>query len=184
MAFFTELHIGLANAWIGSLLVFLTLMRDFSTKDLGKRLTDISWHNSWDKKIAIFSLIAMYTMMIFTIWVPLKLGTIWFYVGSSLFVIGFICRAIASRNYASTPKNEAVQKGLYSISRNPLYVSFSLMFLGLVIASLSLPLLLIWIIYNICTHLVILSEERYCLETYKESYQKYKQKVPRYFLFF
>lgn len=145
-------------------------------------MMDMSWYTPRDKKMATASLISSYGMMIFTIWVPLKTGTPWFYAGLCLFIAGFTGNAIAKHNYATTPKNEAVRKGMYRISRNPLYLCFSLMFLGLIIASLSLPLLFIWIINTIFMHLIILGEERYCLENYTESYREYMQKVPRYLL--
>lgn len=68
---------------------------------------------------------------------------------------------------------------MYRISRNPLYLFYTLMFLGLVMASLSLPLFFIWMIYNISTHLMTLREERYCLEHYTDSYRVYMQEVPK-----
>jgi protein-S-isoprenylcysteine O-methyltransferase Ste14 len=184
MSYYTELHIGLWNAWIGSLLILLTMMVTTMNKELAKRMMDMSWYTPRDKRAAMTSMIFMYAMMIFTIWVPLKIGTPWFYIGLCLFIIGFVGNAIATHNYATTPKDEAIRKGMYRISRNPLYLCFSVMFLGLILASLSLPLLVIWMIYNIMTHFVILGEERYCLETYGESYNDYMKKVQRYFLFF
>lgn len=184
MEYFTELHIGLTNAWTGSLIIFLSMMGTLVNKELAKRMMDMSWYTSRDKKAAMASIISMYAMMIFTIWVPLKIGTPWFYAGLCLYCIGFIGNLVATHNYATTPKNEAIRKGIYRISRNPLYLSFSLSFLGLIIASLSLPLFFIWMTYNILTHLVILGEERYCLENYSKSYQEYMQKVSRYILFF
>lgn len=184
MNYFTELHIGLFNAWIGSLIIILSQVVVMPQKELMKRMMDMSWYTPRDKKAAMSSLASVYGMMIFTVWVPLKIGTQWFYAGLFLFSIGFIGHAIATHNYATTPKNEATRKEMYQISRNPLYFFNSLMFLGLVTASLSLPLFLIWIVFNICTHLLVLGEERYCLQTYTESYKEYMQKVPRYFLFF
>ena len=181
---YIDLNIGLTNAWIGSLIIFLTMLGVMTRKELSKRLLDMSWYTPYDKKSAMASMVAMYGMMIFSIWVPLKIGSIWFYAGLCLYLVGYIAHMIALHNYATTPKNEAIRKGMYQISRNPLYFFYALMFLGLVVASLSLPLLIIWVIYNIFTHLIILGEERYCLKNYTESYQDYMQKVPRYFLFF
>ena len=39
-------------------------------------------------------------------------------------------------------------------------------------------------LYALLNHYTILSEEKYCSEKYGESYLKYTQNVPRYFLFF
>ncbi len=162
----------------------LNMVAVSANKKLRKRLMDNSWQTPGDKIASMFSMIFMYGMMIFTIWVPLDFGTPWFYTGLSVFAITLICNVVTLHNYATTPENEVIAKGMYRISRNPQYLLFSIMFFALILASMSLPLLLIWIIYNICTHFLILGEERYCREHYGESYQTYYQKVPRYFLLF
>jgi len=185
MQYFTELHIGLLNAWIGSLIALLVLMVPMMlNKKAAKRLGDMSWYTQGDKVIAWISMILFYGMMILSIWIPLKTGTPYFYVGIAIFFAGTICYSVAKQNYVTTPENEAVNKGMYRISRNPLYLFYGIMLLGIVVATLSLPMLTIWITYMVFIHFMILREERYCLETYGESYAEYQQKVPRYFLFF
>lgn len=184
MDYFTELHIGLPNAWVGSLIIALAMLVTRANKELTKRKKDMSWYTPRDKNAAMASLMATYGMMIFTIWVPLKMGTPWFYAGLFLYIVGFTGNTIATHNYATTSRNEAITKGMYRISRNPLYLCFSVMFLGLIIASLSLPLLIFWIIFSISTHLIILGEERYCIEKYAGAYRDYMKRVPRYILFF
>jgi protein-S-isoprenylcysteine O-methyltransferase Ste14 len=160
------------------------MMGIMANNKLSKRMTDMSWYIPRDKKAAMASMVSMYGMMIFTIWVPLKIGTSWSYAGLIVYIIGFIGNLAAAHNYATTPTDEAIGKGMYRISRHPLYLCFAVMLLGLIIASLSLPLLLFWIVYSFFTHLIILGEERYCLKTYPDSYADYTQKVPRYLLFF
>jgi protein-S-isoprenylcysteine O-methyltransferase Ste14 len=181
---FFDIRPGLLNAWTGSALVFLTMMGIMANKAVSKRMTDMSWYTPRDKRAALASMVFMYSMMVFSVWVPLKVGTPWFYAGLAVYIIAFAGNLIAMHNYATTPKDEAIVKGMYRISRNPLYLFFGLMFLGLIVASLSVPLLLIWIVYSVFTHLIILGEERYCLETYPESYKEYMRSVPRYILFF
>jgi protein-S-isoprenylcysteine O-methyltransferase Ste14 len=134
--------------------------------------------------LAMMNMVSSFGMMILTIWVPLKTGTPWFYIGLALFLIGLIGYLIAVRNYATTPDDEPVRKGMYRISRNPLYLFFGVIYFGLIVATLSLPLLIIWMINIVLTHLIILAEEGYCLKTYTESYRDYMQIVPRWFLFF
>ena len=184
MEYYTELRIGLFNAWIGSLIMALTMIGVKKNKTLSKRLLDVSWHTPADKKVVMSSLISVYGMMLLTLWVPLKIGSPWFYAGVGLYCIAYVCHAIALHNYAKTPENEMITKGMYQLSRNPLYLFYAIMFLGLVIASMSLPLFVVWIICNIFNHFSILGEERYCLERYPETYKKYMQRVPRYILFF
>ncbi len=182
---FFEIRIGLLNAWIGSLIVFLVLMVPMIlNKKAAKRLGDMSWYSKGDTKIAMISMVFSYGMMILSIWIPLKIDTPYFYVGTILLIVGIIFYLTAFHNYSTTPENKPVQKGMYQISRNPLYFFYGVMMFGVVAAALSLPMLIIWILYTVFTHLIILREERYCLETYPESYKEYMQKVPRYILFF
>ena len=184
MYYFLELKIGLFNAWIGSAVTLIIMMVGFTNKEAAKRMGDISWYTSGTKIIAAVNMVFSYGTMVLTIWVPLKTGTPWFYTGLIIFIIGTILYRIANHNYATTPKDEAIVKGVYRISRNPLYAFFSVMLLGIIVASASLPLLILWILNIIFTHLIILEEEGYCLKTYPESYREYMQKVPRWFLFF
>jgi protein-S-isoprenylcysteine O-methyltransferase Ste14 len=87
---------------------------------------------------------------------------------------------VAKQNYATTPENEAVNKGMYRISRHPLYLFYGIMPLGIVVATLSIPLFIVWALCMVFTHFMILREERFCLKTYPD----YMQKVPRKCLIF
>jgi protein-S-isoprenylcysteine O-methyltransferase Ste14 len=185
MSFYMELELGLWNAWIGSLIAWATpmIMAMFYGKAV-KRLTDMSWYTSKDKVAAYSCMFMMYFLMIFSIWVPLKFGTVWFYSGLIFYLAGLLFSIIALHNYATTPGDEAIVKGMYRLSRNPLYFFHSLMMLGLCVASASLPMFVFWIVYNIPTHFIILGEERYCMQTYGMTFQEYMNSVPRYFMFF
>lgn len=185
MSYFTELHIGLYNAWIGSLVACLsgTIVMIVNRK-AGKRLANMSWYTKKELAIAVICFIMQYSFIVFSVWVPLKLNTPWFYAGLVFFIFGLMCYLVALYDYAVTPEDAAVTTGLYKISRNPLYLFYSFMGLALCVASASLPLFLVWIIYNIPTHFIILGEEKYCLNTYGEQFADYMTRVPRYFLFF
>ena len=185
MSYYTELNIGLWNAWIGGVIPLLShMLIYFIDKKSWKRLGDMSWYTPADKIAAYASMIMMYGMILFSVWVPLKTGTVWFYSGIVLFCISYICYVVSYRNYATTPLDEAIVKGLYRFSRNPLYFFYSLMMLSLCVMSASLYLFLIWIVYNISVHFIVLGEEKYCLTTYGYQYRVYMKNSPRYFLFF
>ena len=182
---FYEIKLGIFNAWIGTFaLYFIGMFIALADKKAAKRLFDMSWYNSEERVWAIWSMIFMYGLMIFSIWTPLKLGSGWFYTGAVVWLSGVAGYFTALYNYAATPQNEMVSGGMYKYSRNPLYFFYSLATLGVCIASASLPLFTVWIIYNILVHMLILGEERYCLETYGAEYGEFKKRTPRYFLFF
>jgi protein-S-isoprenylcysteine O-methyltransferase Ste14 len=68
--------------------------------------------------------------------------------------------------------------------RLPIYFFTSITFIGISIASASWIMLLMLVLYSFIDLKIILAEEQYLLKTYGESYREYKEKVPRYFIFF
>lgn len=70
--------------------------------------------------------------------------------------------------------------GLYRVSRNPMYISYFLYFLGCAILTNSWILLLFLIAFQTSSHWIILSEERWCIENFGDEYIKYMNKVRRY----
>ena len=70
-----------------------------------------------------------------------------------------------------------------SFSRNPIYAGFHLAIIGVIIAGASFWLLLAAVPFFFAMHKVILAEERFCIETYGESYLAYMKTVSRYLSF-
>lgn len=185
LSFYTELSVGIVNAWIlafGAILAQIIFM--MLSREGGKRAADVSWYNSADKRNALLSSLFQVVILVLSIFIPLKVGTTWFVVGISIFAVAMIAYAFTLYAYATAPENAAITQGMYAISRNPMYLCFQVAMFGVCIASASIWLLVAMIPFNIFTHLLILGEERYCIETYGESYLNYKEKTPRYFLVF
>lgn len=180
-----EFKIGLLNAWLGAIPILVAgLIFMFANKKAGKRAIDISWYTTKEKIIAWPCMLGYYGAILYSITVPLKLGTIWFYSGLIIYIAGMIPLTVAYFNYAAAPLDAPIVKGVYRISRNPLYFFTTLALLGLSIASASWLMLLLVILYNIFQHVIVLGEERFCLKKYGGTYGEYKNCVPRYFLFF
>lgn len=175
-------EIGIWNAWLPMLfyLVFTMFFSYMLNSDGYKRGGDMSWLTPKDKRIITFSSIAFYTILILGIWLPLKTSTNLFYVGLVLYIVGIILSGIVSANYVTAPKNKLISKGLYQFSRNPIYVLNAWIVISIALMSNVWILFFILLIHLILNHFAILAEERYCEETYGESYNKYKQKVRRY----
>jgi len=87
---------------------------------------------------------------------------------------------IVTVNFATTPLDDPVTKGLYRYSRNPQYLTEFLMFIGVGIASASWIFLLFSIVYSIFMLSFASSEEHFCLEKYGDAYREYMNKTPRY----
>ena len=77
-------------------------------------------------------------------------------------------------------KTTLITTGIYSISRNPYFVSYIIMFIAYTIILQNLILLVGTVVGTILIHLMIKKEEQYLLITHKESYQEYQKKTPRY----
>lgn len=79
-------------------------------------------------------------------------------------------------------KTDLVTTGIYTISRNPYFLSYNLLFIGLFLIYPSLILLVLIICLGITFHFMILEEETYLERVQGGTYLKYKQKTGRYLL--
>ena len=185
ISFFTTLKPALAGAWIPSFaMVLIQFAYMFIYKEVGKRATDTSWYTLADKQNAIISSLLQVALLILSVFVPLKTGSAWFWIGAVIYIAAFAGFIKAFYDYAAAPADRAAQSGIYRLSRNPMYFFYFLGMAGVCIASASLWLLIVIVPFAIYNHLVVLGEERYCEQAYGQEYLKYKRKTPRYFLFF
>jgi protein-S-isoprenylcysteine O-methyltransferase Ste14 len=104
----------------------------------------------------------------------------WFYIGLVTYGAGALLCLASVSNFAEPAENGINLKGLYRISRNPMYVSYFIYFLGCVMLTQSLLLFVILMVFQISAHWIILSEERWCIKKFGEEYKNYMNKVKRY----
>ncbi|HCY73790.1 MAG TPA: isoprenylcysteine carboxyl methyltransferase [Rikenellaceae bacterium] len=77
-------------------------------------------------------------------------------------------------------KTTLIQSGIYQISRNPAFVGFDLMYIGLFMAFPNIFHLIFAIFPMIMLHLQILQEEGFCHQTFGAPYETYFKRVHRY----
>lgn len=77
-------------------------------------------------------------------------------------------------------RTQLVQTGIYRISRNPAFVGFDLVYIGLLIAFPNLLHAIFALFPTIMLHLQILQEEPYCRATFGAEYEAYCKNVRRY----
>lgn len=123
--------------------------------------------------IAIFIYLCFLSVIIEKSWICM--------VGVLLYTVGLLLCAITMINFARPSENGMNTYGLYRFSRNPMYVSYALYFIGCVILTQSFSLLCIVIVFQISSHWMIVAEERWCLEKFDSSYKNYMKSVRRYF---
>ena len=101
MSLIPELKIGLFNAWI-PLLFFNILMMALPyliSKEGAKRAVDTSWYDKKEKIMMILSFVFWYGLLIYSIWIPLKTSTVWFYTGLIISLTALVFYIIANHNY-------------------------------------------------------------------------------------
>ena len=183
MSIIPTLEIGLWNVWIFMFLVLIPLpLVAFLRKGTFKKTASIhaSVLTKTDNKIFISSKVIMFSVFIYSIFLPLQLGSIWFSIGLPIYLLGLILQTIAWVNVATSPVDEPIIKGLYRYSRHPMYVSLLFIFIGASIASASW-LFLVLSIKLIITHFYnAIPEERECLEVYRNTYHEYMNRTPRW----
>jgi protein-S-isoprenylcysteine O-methyltransferase Ste14 len=118
--------------------------------------------------------------LIFSIFVPIKVGTWWFYSGLLIYVLGLVMVLMFSISFGTAPLGEPLSKGVYAISRHPLYLGFFLAYAGTGIACASWVFLLCAIVWIVSWYFGVIEEERLLLEKYGEVYQQYMNRTPRW----
>lgn len=120
----------------------------------------------------------------------------WFQVPGIMKVIGIILAAFGTGIFItamftmqdswragipSTDKTELVTSGIYKVSRNPAFLGFDLVYIGIGMAFFNLILAIISVAAIIIMHLQILEEEKFLADTFGEEYKIYKKHAGRYF---
>jgi len=181
-----EFKLGLINAWIGTFTILLLplVFRAFSGRRKFKNVVSSEGYNKNEKRSVDYTMAVYYLIVLYSIVLPLKPGSDSFYLGTFIYLIAIIGLLLAYGSFFSVEGGKLVTIGVYRISRNPFYFFTILAFLGVGLASLSWLLILLTIIMSLTQHQVVLAEERICETNYGKEYLNYKEKTPRYFLFF
>ena len=177
MSLIPEFSIGVWNAWILSIVLLLcAILPDLIFKDFTKKMG----HDDEEKKISTLTTTFFFILLICAIFLPLKLGTVWFYTGLSIYIIGLIIGTIAIANVAATPLGEPFTKGVYRYSRNPMYLSMITIFVGIGMALASWFYLLLSVIFIVMAHFMVVAEERLTLDKLGDAYREYMNRTPRW----
>ena len=110
----------------------------------------------------------------------IKINPPWTYVGLIIYGLGIMLCVKSVLDFAKPTENGINVKGFYRISRNPMYIAYFVYFLGCVLLTQSLILLAILIVFQISSHWIIRSEERWCTEKFGDEYISYMKRVRRY----
>lgn len=186
MAILPTFEIGIWNAWIFMVILyaaaFVPLM--INNEKAEKRMEGEPIGSEQKQVTRITNLIThtitMPLTLILSIFLPLKLGTWWFYAGIIVFLIGIVLILLYSLSFGTAPLGEPITNGVYAISRNPGYLGFFLAYLGTGIACASWIFLVLALVWIVSWQYGIVEEERILLEKYGEAYRLYMSRTPRW----
>ena len=115
--------------------------------------------------------------------VPLRIcGAVIGALGAVVFVTSVVTMRDSWRaGVSKTDKTELVTDGIYQLSRNPAFLGFALVYIGILLMFFNPWLLVVSLFAMIMFHLQIVNvEEDFLLETFGQEYLAYKKKVNRY----
>jgi len=181
MSLIPAFELGLWNAWIlvvPILILSFSDMRVTAARESGES-GDFQLTRK-ENRLTYAVFLPMVVSWVYAVFLPLQLGTTWLYSGLIIYLFGIVFTIVAVRNFATSPKGKVITKGLYSASRNPMYIGMILMQSGLGIACSSWLYLLLTVVLMILLNANLSAEERYCLYRFGDDYRKYKNKTPRW----
>jgi len=176
--------IGVWNAWIFMIWPWVDMLAvRLVGSDVYRRASGLPSEMKTNQGYRVVSYVSMAvdTMAVaYSIFLPLQLGTRWLYAGLSIFLLGLVVLAAATVNFATTPMDVPITRGIYHYSRHPLYLASLLIYLSVGIASASWVFLLVFFVQSVSIRIAAVGEERYCLDKYGDAYREYMNKTPRW----
>ncbi len=172
-------ELGVWNAWIFTLpiIVLSALLAKILVKKTSGEDSDLS-----KKEKIIFTIhhLVFLASYAYTVFLPLKLGTFWFYVGLLSYLLGILVVFLGLLSFYTTPLDKPVTKGVYRISRHPMYIGNFFTNAGISMTCLSWIFLIVTIVTIILEHNLVTGEERTCLKQYGDAYREYMNNTPKW----
>ena len=189
MSLLPTFQIGIWNAWIFMIILYAATFVPLSINNqkAEKRMDGEPKGNDQKRVTRIVNAITHMIIMPFTliigIFLPIELGTWWFYLGLPVYLAGLIMVLLFSISFGTAPLGKPLNKGVYAISRHPSYFGFFLAYIGIGIACASWIFLLCGFVWIIAWHFGVIEEERILLEKYGDAYRQYMKRTPRWISF-
>ena len=185
MSWIPTFKIGLWNAWILMLyyplhpLILILVDKLIGTGQIFKKVGNEGDGEGQNNTNKVYYAILV-GLLVYSIFLPLRTGTAWVYVGLIIYLIGLAMFLASVASVAITPQGQLFTKGIYRYSRHPLYLSMLLTFAGAGIACASWVYLVLTVVLFFLQAYQVKSEEQGCLRTFGDEYQAYMNKTPRW----
>jgi len=175
-------EIGWANGWTVALgfLLLPQLVQSLIYRDALSKWTNEVPYGKGEKRAGKIWPLLLLVIAVYSVFLPLRLGTMWFYTGLGICILAAIGNVMIPVANARTAPDSPFTKGPYCFSRHPHYLNQFLILLGMGVACASWLLFLATSVFIALIRLVAIPEERFCLEKYGELYAKYSRRTPRW----
>lgn len=151
----------------------------------GKRRNKVFWTELL-LKIATYAVVVVELVSVFTSGSQLPtalrvLGALLGLAGNALFFVAvYTMRDSWRAGIAENDTTKLVTDGIYAYSRNPAFLAFDLVYIGLLMMFFNMPLLLFSLFAAVMLHLQVLQEEQYLVRAFGQPYLDYQRRVRRY----
>ena len=185
MTLIPAFEIGVWNAWIPMLyfplhpLIMMLIHRLMGVGDLNKKMGSATY-SATESRIFTSAMALMLLGLLYSVFLPLKLGTTWFYTGLPICLVGLAMLMAAIVTIATAPEGKPFTQGAYRYSRHPMILWGNVIHLGVSIASASWAFLLFSIAVSVLYYFLVVAEERGCLKYYGDAYRDYVNRTPRW----
>jgi len=186
MSLIPAFEIGIWNAWILQVIFYLSMFipdffLDKEAKNRKKRMSMFAPYTKFEKLLALSThVIIMPFVLIYSLFLPLKIDSAWLYVGLPIFSVSLLISVTTLFNIASSSIDKPVTRGAYRISRHPMYLSAFLMFISVAISCASWIVFLCGALWIVIWQYVVPTEERLLIAKYGDAYRDYMTRTPRW----
>lgn len=125
-------------------------------------------------------MVAALVMLVYSIFLPMKVGTAWFFAGLAVFLAGLALLLAAMFAAAAAPQGRLFTDGVYRYSRHPMYLAILLIYTGVGIACASWLFLLLTAVQTYLMAAQVEIEERGCIKIFGEAYLEYMRATPKW----
>jgi protein-S-isoprenylcysteine O-methyltransferase Ste14 len=185
MSLVPAFEIGVWNAWI---LIVPYLFMNFGLTFLlnaFKNRKSTFWafpsYTGLERMYLLLFAVIFFSLSVYSVFLPLATGTVWFYTGLSVYLLGFAFLILTMLTFTSTPIDKPNTTSVYRISRHPWYIGMFSIYIGTGIASASWVYLLLTLIWLAAIrNCLMIVEEHECCERFGDAYREYINRTPRW----
>ena len=176
-------HTELKNEWFSLLVPFLLvrfILLTVLNKTALRRAAYFAPVQGKEKIAYLIYQVSMAGILLYPLFLTVKIDLSWQLFWGYFVMYWVYAYVLLQWSVLLFPAIRIKQKWNLPFLLNPMYLAYFVCFIGMAFLTRSLVLFGIVLFFQISAHWIILSEERWCIETFGTAYQEYMKKVRRY----